>query len=265
MQCLVINLDRSIERMVHIEKQFGDCGVQFQRMPGCDAKTMNSDSLLALQSKNSTYRKMSASEIGCMLSHRICWEIAANSTEEYTAVFEDDIYLSSSAGTFLNNASWIPHGAKCVRLETGYQPATISRSKTQLSNDYTLNKLLSVQYGAAGYIISKKFASDLIKKSDPIPCIADEFIFGKKYMAKNEISIYQISPAICIQSRLITGTYEKFDTLIDWGGEKSPVKIKLSVGNKVKREILRFFRKLPNLPYAIYTFVVSKKETIAFK
>lgn len=269
MQCLVINLDRSLDRMRHMNDQFAGLGRKFKRVVGCDAKAVDEADLFPLKCQDNSYRDMTAGEIACFLSHRKCWEIAANSDDEYTAIFEDDVYLSKNAEVFLNDENWIIHGAKCIKIETLNHSVVQSRKKHQLQKGYTLHQLVSVHYGSAGYIISKEYAKELINKSMPIPCITDEFLFGRAYMAKKEKNIYQMAPAICIQSRILNEDNSEFETLImdytDWDNSQKPIKIKKTILEKLNREIIRFCKNIPKLHRILYDAVFYKKETINFK
>ena len=268
MQCLVINLDRSIDRMKHIEEQFNGFKGTLTRVEGCDAAAYKADELFSFVDDGNSYRDMIPAEIACFLSHRKCWNIAANSENEFTAIFEDDIFLSSNAIALLENVSWLPADAGCVKLETLHQKVTVSRRKKILPYGYKMHKLLSAHYGAGGYIISKKFAAEAFEKSMLVPCISDEYLFGVEFLSQNRNHIYQVSPAVCIQARLLSDK-NNFETLIadytEWNNSLKTSKIKKTIPQKIYREAVRFKDNVVNIHSIVNNFATQKKIVIDFK
>lgn len=268
MQCLIINLDRSIDRMRHIEDQFKDFKGKLTRVEGCDAAKYKSTELLALKDLSISYRDMIPAEIACFLSHRKCWEIAANSSDEFTAVFEDDVFLSKNALALLEDVSWVPSDASCVKLETLNQKVTVTRRKKTTLYGHNIHRLLSAHYGAGGYIISRDFAAEAFTKSAMVPCISDEFLFGVEFLSRNRKHIYQVSPALCIQSRLLSDQ-NVFETLIDdyteWNSRTFDVKkIKRTLPQKIYREARRLKNNILNFHKTAYRSVTQKELFIEF-
>ncbi|MGX7876464.1 glycosyltransferase family 25 protein [Mesorhizobium sp. ORM6] len=107
MKRLVINLDRSPDRLAHMTAEFARIGIGFERVAAIDARQHPG---LMLQPQHPLYavRRLSGSEIACLHSHRACWTIIAQDEAPYGAVFEDDMVFSARAGALLADTSWIP-------------------------------------------------------------------------------------------------------------------------------------------------------------
>ena len=108
MKCLVINLDRSVDRLAGVTAEFSRIGVAFERVAGVDATT----------GVPFAAPPLTDAEICCFLSHRRCWRIIADGPDRYGVVFEDDVVFSHDAGAVLADDNWVPRDADVVKLET---------------------------------------------------------------------------------------------------------------------------------------------------
>lgn len=120
MRCLVINLDRSRDRLAHVASEFGRIGVPFERVSAIDCPDCCSVAKSPL----------SAAEVCCFLSHRSCWEIVANGADQYGAVFEDDVVFGAGAGSLLASGRWVPRDADVIKLETHFAKVRVGRRKS---------------------------------------------------------------------------------------------------------------------------------------
>lgn len=195
MKCLVINLDRSTDRLAHMTEQFARIGVAFERVPGIETPD---GSRVILQ-------RLTRAEICCFLSHRRCWQIIADGTDRYGAVFEDDIFFSSDAGPLLADDGWVPRDADLVKLETYFVPVRLGRKRTPIGNGYSVVRLVGQHVGAAGYVISKAAARTLLKRTKRINGAVDDALFSPTLMTCARNTIYQLMPAPCAQAKFLGG------------------------------------------------------------
>lgn len=196
MKCLVINLDRSSDRLAHVTAEFARIGVAFERVAAIDA--MDRPDLSRLATK-----RMSSVEVACLLSHRACWAIIAAGDDSHGAVFEDDVVLSARAGDLLGDAGWIPADADIVKIETFRQKISLKRKRISCGSNFTASRLLSAHIGAAGYILSKQAARDLFDATENADTPVDQLIFNPLFPTSSSKVIYQLIPAICLQDRLL--------------------------------------------------------------
>lgn len=115
----VINLDRSPDRWLSINKQLTKLGINAERISAFDGNTLTHDEIKKLTpklySKWEFPREISSGEIGCYLSHLECWKKLVSSDDDWALVMEDDIQISERALKFLSDSSWIPEGVDIIQ------------------------------------------------------------------------------------------------------------------------------------------------------
>ena len=209
MKCLVINLDRSPERLAHMTAEFARINIGFERVAGIDAK-QHPD--LALQPQHAIHaiRPLSCSEIACLHSHRACWTIIAQDDAPYGAVFEDDMVFSSRAGALLGDTSWVPADADVVKLETFFSRTVIQRRRTSAGHGFSMVRLRKGHPGAGGYLLSRQMARDFLEATAQINIAVDDLIFDPIMSAGR--TVYQLVPALCAQDQFVA---DRLPSLLD--------------------------------------------------
>ncbi|MBZ9710154.1 glycosyltransferase family 25 protein [Mesorhizobium sp. ESP7-2] len=202
MKCLVINLDRSPDRLAHISAEFARIGAAFQRVAAVDAR---SHPELGQQPQHPMYapRRLLGSEIACLHSHRLCWAILAQDDASYGAIFEDDVIFSANAGPLLADNGWIPTDADIVKLETYFKRTLIHRRRTAAGHGFSAFRLYKNHPGTGGYIISRQTARDLLEATEKINITADDLIFTPAFATSSSKTIYQLVPALCVQDQFV--------------------------------------------------------------
>jgi len=246
MKCLLINLDRSSDRLVHCEREFNKVSVLFSRVSAVDASDLDEDFIDSIR-LHDDWPKQTVAEFACFISHRKCWEIIANGDQSFGAVFEDDVILSPDSNNYLKDFSWIPDGIDVVKLETMKEISLYRRFGFSIANR-KLHKIISFQAGAAGYIISKKFAVDILRITENyLPAPVDHFLFDPRLEVMQRYVAYQLIPALCIQDCIVNRGEQTHQSLIGTVRSVEGMKlkkIKLSHFQKFKRETTRIFLKL---------------------
>ncbi|TSE01821.1 glycosyltransferase family 25 protein [Mesorhizobium intechi] len=202
MKRLVINLDRSPERLAHMSREFARVSIGFERVAGIDAKE-NPDLMLQPQHAIHATRPLSGSEIACLHSHRACWTIIAHDEAPYGAVFEDDMVFSSKAGALLGDTSWVPADADVVKLETFFSRTVIQRKRTPAGHGFSVVRLRKGHPGAGGYLLSRRTARDFLEATTHANIAVDDLIFNPIMSAGK--TIYQLVPALCAQDQFVDG------------------------------------------------------------
>ncbi|RVA48701.1 MULTISPECIES: glycosyltransferase family 25 protein, partial [unclassified Mesorhizobium] len=75
MKCMVINLDRSPDRLAHVTAEFAKVGVSFDRVPAVDA--------LHRPEFAATSPSLTPTEAACLMSHKVCWTIIADGEDAF--------------------------------------------------------------------------------------------------------------------------------------------------------------------------------------
>ena len=244
-----INLDRSTMRRQWMESQMAQLGVRFERISAVDGFSLNPSSIknTIIQGHRAECR-LSATELGCFLSHREAWKRISSSSEEFGVVLEDDILLSSKVQLFLNDFSWIPRRTVLIRLETTRKRERLrKRQECGTIHDipYTLHEFKG-SYGSGAYILHKEMARWLIKNTKKICRTVDMELIRPDLFRNSQPSCnggvyrFQLVPALAIQQHC---TIKKFlpneaemSTMVEQGRLKD-----LPNDLRLKRELLRVF------------------------
>ncbi len=242
MKSYVINLDRCADRLQDIVEVFKHNNLDFVRVRAVDGKEY------AKTLRNWSYL-ITPPEVGCFYSHIRCFELIAAGDEDYAAIFEDDIILSKSASHFLSSIEWIPGDADIIKIETKDEKKKIKLDEVvNLTDfDFKIGKLKSIHLGTAGYIISKKAASNIINilKKPEIPI--DNYLFSGCEGELSNFCVYQIFPALCKQKT--DGSIIDVERS-EWHSmeveERRRNKIQIGIGERIIREIKRPLRKYSN-------------------
>ena len=173
MKCIVINLPRAEDRRRAMYRQFDALGIEFEIFDAIDWRDLSEEDW-ALVDRNSREmegrRPLSDGMIACHLSHRKALEGVAAGGDELTAIFEDDVTVAPEIGgalealarlyasgwefdfVFLHRQSMDKPFAPLKRVDAG-----IRLGITKFSD-----------WGAQGYVVSKKGASRLLKNCPKI-------------------------------------------------------------------------------------------------
>lgn len=243
----VISLTSATQRREHITNEFSRQNIPFVFFDAVNWKETPSHPYLSqkLNKLLSQTDKLSEGEKGCLASHLALWQKCIDLNLPYICIFEDDVILSQRANQFLINDNWLKERFDLnepfiLRFETFLFPVEIHNTKIVDYLNYAFKELNSNDYGTAGYLISKNAAKELLFyisnfiAEELVP--VDELIFNyfiNKQTNKQTISVYQLSPAICIQELQINAENAILPSQLNemreqrWKAEKSSRKIKL--------------------------------------
>ncbi len=199
MKTLVINLERETARLAHMRKVFGEQGLDFTVVKAVDAKLLSPEDLKAGRTGKPRFYELGAGEIACFLSHRKCWEIAAQSEDAYTIICEDDIFLGENASAIFGDASWIPADAGVVRLEACRPKTLIAKAAVSTVAGRSLHLLFRAYAGAGAYVVSRSLAEELVRDACGFTDPVDQFLFNPERLKERHEGYYQLSPAVAIQ------------------------------------------------------------------
>lgn len=231
MKCLVINLDRSTDRLDRVTSEFARIGIAFERVPAIDASKGPLNIPAAPH--------LTKPEIACFLSHRKCWEIIADGADQHVAVFEDDVVFRCDASLFLSGDSWVPLDADIVKVETFFGHVRLARLFS-LGNGHSLGRLVGEHLGTAGYVISKRAAQKLLVRTAHLKEPVDLALFSPNSMICARNTTYQVTPALCVQQQFLSGQ-NMAPSLI----QMSP-HCRKSVVTKIRGELSRLFAHCRN-------------------
>lgn len=187
MKAYFINLDASTERLVHMTSQMQSAGIPFERFPAIDGT----------QVARPTGNTLTAGELGCIASHRAIWMQAANDDHEWTAIFEDDVFVAPELASLLSALQGSGLDADIVKFETNRTRVNLGRICGRIGA-FDLRPIRSKHGGTAGYAIHRESAARLVKETmdfeEPL-----DFIFSPAVMPN--LRALQVLPAPVIQAQ----------------------------------------------------------------
>lgn len=193
MQVLLINLDRSSDRLAKQTIQFARLGVSFTRLPAVSVDDFDDDTYHKLAF--SGQRPLKKSELACFLSHKKAWQWVLEHNQP-CVILEDDVVLVQDFRRLLDDIAQLTD-VDFINFEVHGRKKTVSKQPVQsLTNDYRLYSLFIDRSGAAGYVLFPSGAKILLDYINQRAIgLADEFIYSCQALRK-----YQVEPAALLQS-----------------------------------------------------------------
>lgn len=241
MKILVINLDRSPDRLAHMRKVFDAQGLSFERVPAVDAQNLSPEEIARWRQGEPNFYELGPGEVGCFLSHRKCWEIAAASPEPFTVICEDDIFLGRNAAAVLGSHDWIPRDAGIVKLEGSRPKVLLGKRSAGEVDGRTLYPLLRDFTAAGCYMVSRTCAARLVAATETFCDPVDQYLFAGNLPYSHGQPVLQLVPAVAIQEFFLTTPSDlKLGSALR--GER---RAKRRTGfEKFRREVIRPFEKI---------------------
>lgn len=213
----LINLDRSEDRLAHMRRELDRAGVAFERVAGVDGSELEAGELEAFGQVRMAAKPAGwlPGEVGCFLSHFELWRRIAAESDDWAAVLEDDVRLSSDLGGLLGSDEWIPADADIVRLEANRSMRLNGGRRIPAAPGRLLYRALSGSAGSAGYIIAKRTAEWLTQMPPSSHTAVDVFLFKPKGSSTaRKLRRYQVVPAVCVQDGVLDGGDARLKSLI---------------------------------------------------
>jgi glycosyl transferase family 25 len=195
MDCYVINLDRSRDRLDQMYREFDRLNLKFTRVSAVDGQKLPDD----LYTRHAERRQLSRPQIGVLLSHQKCWDLFSKSGADYCAIFEDDVHLSDDLPEIFDSIEINKPKFDILKIETARKKILISRNILNIIASRKIRKIGSYHVGAAGYIVNRNGLAKILKfkkEADTVP--VDEFLFE---FLLDHADIFQIDPALAIQDQ----------------------------------------------------------------
>lgn len=202
---LVINLDRSPERLASFMARAAQVGISVERLAAIDAKTMDEAGLNEIKVAQSIFDPLSRGEIACFLSHRAAWRRLVDSGVDRMAIFEDDAVLAADIGVLLDQLSG--PGWDIVRLETTRARTALGPPEPVPGTAYELCRHLSWHGGTAGYVITRAAAIRLLAATTRLEGAVDQVLFHPFSPVSKDLAIMQLVPGAVIQEEFLHGRH----------------------------------------------------------
>ena len=191
MKILIINLDRSKDRLAYQDSQAAKHGLEITRLRAVEATDFSEETFGKLCER--WERPMHRTEVACFLSHVSAWQYVQQSNAP-ALILEDDAVWSNTLAQALSALNKI-EDIDYVTLEVRGRKKLVSKSKLSLTKDLNLIRLYQDRTGAAGYVLWPSGAEKLLHRyAKNEVALADAFIC-RAY----ELKAFQVEPACIIQ------------------------------------------------------------------
>ncbi|XWY21625.1 glycosyltransferase family 25 protein [Bisgaard Taxon 45] len=219
----VISLLSAKERRQHVINEFSKHQVPFQFFDAISPSSQL-DALIQELIPNLNGTSLTGGEKGCLISHLALWHKCIQDSSPYVTIFEDDILLGRDARKFLGEDEWLFSLFNCddifiIRLETFLQPTLCQTPPHPIS--YCGRDFLALKdehLGTAGYIISlgaAKYLLEIFKNMESNNIFPIDHLIFNRFLAGEELIVYQLSPALCIQELQLNENESLLDSQLE--------------------------------------------------
>ncbi len=189
-----INLDRVPERRSFMEQQFGRAGLAgAHRVSATDASQPGALSNTGYVPGSGGRWGLTPSEIACFESHRTVWRHVRDSGAPAAAVFEDDVEMSTAAGSVVAELLGNAGAFDCVKLD--YSPRSRRFGPETRIGDVVVRPLMEMAPSAAAYVVSRAACLKLLEWSRAYSDHLDDFLT----LPRPDWRLYQVFPAAGVQ------------------------------------------------------------------
>ena len=202
MQCHVINLADSPERLAHMRAALGGIGIDFQRFDAIDIPRSRQHPALGLIPPM-RIRPWTPSELACLLSHYEVWKLVAAGAGSYAAVFEDDLHVDPRLAQLIKDRSALPPDADLVKLETVRRPVWLTRREVPGPAGTRYAEMKSLHHGSGAYILSRDTAALLVRSIGVFDLPPDDVMWGVAHPLCRKLRRYQVLPALVTQDIIL--------------------------------------------------------------
>ncbi len=202
-----INIDARTDRREAMERQLADLGLQAKRLSASTPKDVSAEELERHSSAHSV-PYIGPSHMGCWHSHIRAMQAIIDSNAAWGLILEDDVIVSRRLGDVIESflASPAAQELDLVQLETTARRTRVLPAIARLGSGHQLVPYRSTLYGAAGYLISRRGAMQLLAHPRLIHRQNDVTIFTPFMGPAAALRSVLVEPAVVIQLNKIEAT-----------------------------------------------------------
>ncbi len=201
MRVLLINLDRSPERLNEFRAEAKRCGLTFERLPAIDGQALSEQEIAAVIDPRFVFHPIKSGLVANYLSHRRAWQMAVDGSDRWTAVFEDDVRLADDINDVLAAIAARDPDAGIVRIETTLRRVVVDKTGVPLVPGRAIHRMWSWHGGVAGYVIHRDCARALLDHGTP--GAADQMLFHPLSPLFPMLRVHQLVPGAAVQAAIL--------------------------------------------------------------
>lgn len=194
MQIYYINLDTDHARRVSLEAQLQGMGLVAERVSALRPADIDPQ-LITTNTDSARTRHVTAGELACTLSHQLAWRRMLDAGLPYALFLEDDALLSKRLKVFLAACEPMPPHIDVLRVETNLPRMRLGPVEGRIGDLTDIRSIHSLDYGAAGYILTRNAARKLLAELCPLDVPVDITLYSPRSRAFTTLTIRQVVPA----------------------------------------------------------------------
>lgn len=194
MHIYYINLDHDVARRQGLEDQLRNCGLIAERIAALVPADIDA-AIVAANCESSRNRYVTPGELACTLSHQRAWRRMLDAGLPHALFLEDDALLSKRLAEFLAASDPLPAGIDVLRIETNLPKVRLGRAESHIGRLSTVHSIHSLNYGAAGYVLTRSAAEMLLGGLCPLDLPVDMTLFSPRSHAFATLKVRQTIPA----------------------------------------------------------------------
>jgi glycosyl transferase family 25 len=246
---VVVNLDRSVERMRRFEQEARRTGLPFARHPATDGQTIDRsdprlfDSATVAKACNAD---MSNGELGCYLSHVNVWQSVLTSTTPWALVLEDDVTIDARLPNLLANVGSLPEDWEVLILKRASAKKPF-RCRRFLPGIDVLRHW-HIGYYASGYLIHQRALARLKPYLLPVRWPIDHW---DRWWAMHGLVVYRTDADLVTQDAALESTMQR---PLPGADAAPPSTARAMLSRRLWRSKMKFLRLL-RLSHAILAHI----------
>ena len=198
----VINLDRRPDRWEAISGNLARLGLEAERVPAVDARTVTNDELGRWLDLTRPLFKMGRGSQATFLSHIRAFDRFLDSASPAALFLQDDAELASDLPAFLDTLDWWPERAGLVKLEA-HSKARRRYFSPECAPRYRGRQFRRISLwgpSAAGFMVDRDAARTIRFRCIEVQMPIDHFLFNLRVSpVARELRPVQILPALVRQ------------------------------------------------------------------
>lgn len=188
---LLVNLDRSPERLARSAALLKTHNIEFHRIEGVDGANLSYQRMkhLLAPTFSQYYKVITAGEIGCYLSHIKCWQHIVDNNLPYAVILEDDFSILGEVNSLNDYVQAIKEPWDCIKLMEYPQKRHAIESAPCI--DKTLVRYDKIPSRTTAYLMSLLGAKKMLAQSNRIGRPVD---LDFQYWWESKLMVYGLQP-----------------------------------------------------------------------
>ena len=267
MKVFVVSLDDATARRQRMQEVMQKAQVPFEFFDAVRGK--NITQAQRQQFGLSRDSLLNAAEIGCMLSHVNIWQKMVDDNISVALLAEDDIHVSQSFKSVLDQINVPQDQLALFKLETHMAVMNTHRTPTQTIGKIHIHEIFNCHAGTAAYLLNQRTAAHLLGQVRNMRLAIDSELFDPHRQSIVGVPVFQCVPGVAVQDDALAkfkGIEAEEKTFLHStiGSDRLDHKLGITKNKKsaLKAKIKDIFRPLYLMLYNLFLLPKNQKRLL---